>query len=204
MAECECFELTLLICQWVCGPGGRGHPLQHMGCRFTPLRLKTPLNPDGRRPAHSRLGRASPAHMLVKTVKIPYKRVVFAHCTCADASSESWGVQGLLGHLGSFLEVVWRSDKTTRNQTFKYYWWGFQFIRPFNDLQPTNWSLIIVFLFLSWSFYSIFGATRGLWGIRRSLDENSLRTFPPFAVSAGRAWSVSDTWHHCTSMSRFP
>lgn len=55
MAECECFELTLLNCEWVCGPGN-GHPLQHMGCRFTPLHLKTPLNPDGHRPTLLRAG----------------------------------------------------------------------------------------------------------------------------------------------------
>lgn len=50
MAECECFELTLLICERVWGLERGGHPLQHMGSRFTPLHLKTPPNPDGHWP----------------------------------------------------------------------------------------------------------------------------------------------------------
>lgn len=40
MAECECFELTLLICEQVSRPEGNWRYLRHTGGRFTPLPFK--------------------------------------------------------------------------------------------------------------------------------------------------------------------
>ena len=45
MAECECFELTLLICERVCGPERNWRPLRHMGSRFTPRPFKDTSKP---------------------------------------------------------------------------------------------------------------------------------------------------------------
>lgn len=45
MAVCECFELTLLICERVCGPERNGRPLRHMGSRFTPPPFKDTSKP---------------------------------------------------------------------------------------------------------------------------------------------------------------
>lgn len=55
MAECECFELTLLIGEQVCGPETEKSTKAYVpsGAWAGDLhlcRLKTPLNPDGREP----------------------------------------------------------------------------------------------------------------------------------------------------------
>lgn len=144
MAECECFELTLLICEWVCGPESNGRPLQHMGSRFTPLHLKTPLNPDGCRPALACAVLAgtlwlSLLYAYINTAK--WGKNYFTHLPAwmhpprAEVTSNSlWGhnwfasatLEIQLRLSAAHKEVVWQSCKTDLNyRIINFSWFSF-------------------------------------------------------------------------------
>lgn len=134
MAECECFELTLLICEWVCGPESNGRPLQHMGSRFTPLHLKTPLNPDGCRPALACAVLAgtlwlSLLYTYINTAKWekPILLTYLHECILQGLWAHAWFTSATLEIQlqlsAAHKEVVWQSCKTDLNYRIIYFSW---------------------------------------------------------------------------------
>lgn len=140
MAECECFELTLLICELVRRPERNWRPLRHMGSRFTPLPFKDTSKP--RWPlAHSLLcwpGRDTVVchcctHIHINTAKKLQKRIFYS-LTCMNTPlSPPRAVvmrNSLLVHAWfpsaslelqlwlsiAHKEVVWRSYRTNSNK----------------------------------------------------------------------------------------
>lgn len=86
MAECECFELTLLICEWVCRQERilTSPPPQHMGSRFTPTPFKDTSKPiwpsDCFLPCCSgrQGGCLSCTHVHVNISLMPWKRLFYS------------------------------------------------------------------------------------------------------------------------------